>query len=254
MPFPTFTASTTAEQVVDALAEQIHGRNVLITGTSLNGIGFETARTIAKYANLVIITGYHSERLKLSEETIRNDVPGANVRPLILDLSSLAAVRKAAEEVNAYPEPIHVLIHNAAHGGGPFQTTVDGFEIQMATAHIGPFLLTKLIAPKLLASDDIARVVVVSSIAHSAGTGVNLEAVMKPKPEKYLNRSAYEEAKSANVLFAAELSRRSGGTIKAYSLHPGGISISFVPAVGGSYDYSCFYKHHAESGQQVRLN
>jgi short-subunit dehydrogenase involved in D-alanine esterification of teichoic acids len=35
---------------------------VLITGTSMNGIGFETARAIAKHANVVIITGYHEER------------------------------------------------------------------------------------------------------------------------------------------------------------------------------------------------
>jgi hypothetical protein len=47
-------------------------------------------------------------RLRLSEEAIKKDVPRANIRPLILDLSSLAAVRRAAAEVNAYSEPIHV--------------------------------------------------------------------------------------------------------------------------------------------------
>jgi NAD(P)-dependent dehydrogenase (short-subunit alcohol dehydrogenase family) len=100
---------------------------VLITGTSLNGIGFETARVLAKHANLVIITGHNSDRLKLSsnlrfngihevvnarlklaEETIKKELPSANIRPLILDLSSLSSVRKAAAEVNALPEPLHV--------------------------------------------------------------------------------------------------------------------------------------------------
>jgi hypothetical protein len=99
---------------------------VLITGTSLNGLGFENARVIAKYANLVIFTGYSPERycvpsllslpawlnfmcrLRLSKEAIRKDVPSANIRRLSLDLSSLAAVRTAAAEVNTYPEPIHV--------------------------------------------------------------------------------------------------------------------------------------------------
>jgi hypothetical protein len=47
-------------------------------------------------------------RLKLSEEAIKKDVPTANIRRLTLDLSSLAAVRKAAAEVNSYTEPIHV--------------------------------------------------------------------------------------------------------------------------------------------------
>jgi hypothetical protein len=103
---PTFGATTTAEEVADVFANEIKGKNglslssstsplvnltstVLITGTSLNGIGFETARVIAKYANLVIITGYNDERsedittgpfywtdqsvcsLKLSEDALR---------------------------------------------------------------------------------------------------------------------------------------------------------------------------------------
>ncbi|KAK7022339.1 short-chain dehydrogenase/reductase family protein [Favolaschia claudopus] len=226
MSLPTFTATTTADEVVDTFAAQVRGKNVLVTGTSLNGIGFETARSIAKYANLVIITGYNAERLKLSEDAIKKDVPGANIRPLVLDLCSLAAVRKAAAEVNSYPEPIHVLVHNAAHAGGAFQTTVDGFETQMSTAHIGPFLLTKLIAPKLLAtysSTYTPRVVMVSSDGHKHGSGVDLEAITHPKSEGHTTAGAYFQAKSANILFAIELSKRSEGKIKAYSLHPGAI-------------------------------
>ena len=49
-------------------------------------------------------------RLKLSEEAIKKETPSANIRRLVLDLSSLAAVRKAAAEVNAYPEPLHVRV------------------------------------------------------------------------------------------------------------------------------------------------
>ncbi|KAF7292064.1 Short-chain dehydrogenase/reductase family protein [Mycena indigotica] len=62
MTLPTFSASTTAEEAADALAESIRGKNVIVTGTSLNGIGFETARVISKYANLVVITGHSDER------------------------------------------------------------------------------------------------------------------------------------------------------------------------------------------------
>jgi NAD(P)-dependent dehydrogenase (short-subunit alcohol dehydrogenase family) len=92
----------------------------------LNGIGFETARVIARHVNLVIITGYNDERsttasvgglhqylsvefrLQFSEDAIKADVLNANIRRLSLNLSSLASVRKAAAEVNTYPEPIHV--------------------------------------------------------------------------------------------------------------------------------------------------
>ncbi|KAF7365744.1 Short-chain dehydrogenase/reductase family protein [Mycena venus] len=202
-----FSFHTTAEEVATEFAREISGKNVLVTGTSLNGIGFETARAIAKHANLVIITGYNEERLKLSGDAIKKDIPNANIRRLILDLSSLAAVRTAAAEVNRYPEPLHVLIHNAAATQGPLKVTVDNLESQMATAHIGPFLLTKLLTPKLLAS---------------ASTTYTPRVVLKrPDPAKYHHFEAYYQAKSANVLTAIELSKRSGGKINAYSLHPG---------------------------------
>jgi len=224
MSLPTFSFSTTADEVATVFADEIKGKNVLVTGTSPNGIGFETARVIAKHASLVIITGYNLERLKLSEDAIKRDVPSANIRPLVLDLSSLAAVRKAAAEINAYPEVLHVLIHNASAPFGPFKLTVDKLESQMATDHIGPFLLTKLIAPKLLAAATasyVPRVVFVSSNSHAFTSGINFDTMVHPDPASYQSFDAYFQAKSANVLMARELSRRSGGRIRAYSLHPG---------------------------------
>ncbi|KAJ7098895.1 hypothetical protein C8R44DRAFT_888741 [Mycena epipterygia] len=224
MTLPTFTFLTTADEVATTFAAEIQGKNVLITGTSINGIGFETARVIAKHANLVIITGYNSERLKLSEDAIKKDVPSANIRRLVFDLSSLVAVRKAAAEVNAYPEPIHVLINNAAASFGPFRLTADKLEHQTATGHIGPFLFTKLLAPKILAAGTasyVPRVVFVSSSGHAFGTGVNFTTLGHPDPEKYNNADAYFQVKSANILSAIELSKRSKGKINAYSLHPG---------------------------------
>ncbi|KAJ7183600.1 hypothetical protein C8R46DRAFT_517176 [Mycena filopes] len=221
---PKFAFATTAEEVATAFAQEIKGKNVLITGTSLNGIGFEAARVIAKHANLVVITGYNDQRLKLSEEAIKKEVPSANVRRLTLDLSSLAGVRKAAAEVNTYSEPIHVLIHNAAAAIGPLKVTVDGLESQMATDHVGPFLLTKLLAPKLLASATASytpRVVFVSSGAHAFGTGVDFDVLQKPNPATFNASVAYFQAKSANILTALGLSKRSKGAINAYSLHPG---------------------------------
>ncbi|KAJ7478297.1 hypothetical protein FB451DRAFT_1172632 [Mycena latifolia] len=249
MSMPTFSFSTTAEEVANALADEIQGKNVLITGTSMNGIGFEVARVLAKHANLVIITGYNAERyildilnplpeallsilfrLKLSAEAIMKEIPLAKIRTLSLDLSSLALVRHAAAEVNGYPEPLHaspfpfsflrnylnekmpqVLINNAAAMIGPLKLTVDKLESQMETDHIGPFLLTKLLAPKLLAD------------GHAFGTGVDFSTIGRPDRTRYTPFDGYFQAKSANALTAIELSKRSNGRINAYSLHPGRI-------------------------------
>ncbi|KAJ7908852.1 NAD-P-binding protein [Mycena leptocephala] len=223
---PAFSFNTTADEVATAFSEEIQGKNVLITGTSLNGIGFETARVIAKYANLVIITGYNDER-PLSEDALKKEVPAANIRRLTLDLASLAGVRKSAAEANTYSEPIHVLIHNAAAPLGPFKLTADGLESQWATNHVGPFLLTKLLTPKLLASASASytpRVVFVSSAAHAFSPGVNfarIERDVHPTAETYSSSGAYFETKCANILAAIELSKRSKGALNAYSLHPG---------------------------------
>ncbi|KAJ7669606.1 hypothetical protein B0H17DRAFT_1209674 [Mycena rosella] len=232
MSLPTFSFSTTADEVATAFAAEIHGKNVLVTGTSVSGIGFEVARVLAQHAGLVIITGYNLERLKLSEEAIKKAVPTANIRPLVLDLSSLSAVRKAAAEINEYPEALHVVVHNAAATSGPLRLTVDNLERQIATDHIGPFLLTKLIAPKILAAGTesyVPRVVYVSSSGHTYGTGVNFDTIGHPDPEKYRSSDGYAQAKSANCLMAIALSTRSKGKINAYSLHPG-LVLTNIPA------------------------
>ncbi|KAJ7779706.1 hypothetical protein B0H16DRAFT_1829966, partial [Mycena metata] len=152
-------------------------------------------------------------RLKRSQEAIEKDFPTANIRPLTLDLRSLTSVRKAAAEVSAYPEPLHVgvLIHNAATATAEHQLTEDKLESQMAVGKIGPFLLTKLLAPKLLAAATasyIPRVVYISSGGHAIGPGVNLNTVGEGDPEKYTTMGRYCEVKSANVLSAIELSKR----------------------------------------------
>ncbi|KAJ7854640.1 hypothetical protein B0H13DRAFT_2080935 [Mycena leptocephala] len=198
--YPAFSFNTTAEEVAAAFSEEIRGKNVLITGTSMNGIGFETARVMAKYANLVIITGYNAVRLKLSEEAIKKENPEANIRPLILDLGSLAAVRTTAVEVNSYAEPLHVLINNAAAAVRSSKLTEDGLEAQMATDHFGPFLFTKLLMPKLLAAATPSytpRVVNVSSMGHRLGNGVDFELLERPTATIELNAMrVYVQAKS----------------------------------------------------------
>ncbi|KAK7023104.1 hypothetical protein R3P38DRAFT_2957546 [Favolaschia claudopus] len=196
MPQSDFSFSTTAEEVAVAFADQIKGKNVLITGTSVGGIGFETARVVAlNSANTIIITGHNAERLKITEDAIKKEIPSANIHPLVLNLSSLDAVRKAAAEVIALPGPLHVLIHNAAAPVEAFKLTVDGLENQAATNHIGPFLLTKLLAPKLLAArtaDYTPRVVFVSAAGHAYCTdGVNFDTLGKPKSEGFDPMNAY---------------------------------------------------------------
>ncbi|KAJ7624843.1 hypothetical protein FB45DRAFT_1030964 [Roridomyces roridus] len=253
--YPTFTSTTTAEEVATVFADQIRGKNGKFFRQMMNvmnGLGFETARVIAQHANLLIITGYNAERraistilinsalmfnnsrLKLTEAALKKEVPSANVRPLTLDLAHLASARTAAAEVNAYSEPLHVLIHNAAAPIAPYKLTKDNFEMQMATDQIGPFLFTKLLAPKLLATFTASyspRVVFLASRMHAMAPLVEVSsgsAFGRPAEETYTLVAGYSWAKQANIFTAIEISKRSQGKIHAFSLDPGAIFTNLI--------------------------
>jgi retinol dehydrogenase-12 len=130
---------------------------------------------------------------------------------------------------------LDVLINNAGVMIPPFTLTKDGFELQIGTNHFGHFLLVELLTPLLTATakrTGDARIVAVSSRAHSRGTIDFDDINWSTRP--YSHFGAYAQSKLANVVHAAELSRRLAGTgVTAYSLHPGVVTTELtrhVPA------------------------
>ncbi|KAI8576445.1 hypothetical protein K450DRAFT_256779 [Umbelopsis ramanniana AG] len=220
-----FGYHTEAEEVATYFENEIKGKTVLITGCTFGGLGYETARVVSKHhAGLVIVAGRKQEALDDAIEKIKAETPSANLRSLLIDLASLESVRHAAAEVNAYSEPIDVLINNAAIMASPYYTTKDGFEAQFGTNHIGPFLFTNLILPKVLASKTGApRIVNISSMGH-VFSPIRFDDPFFDNGKAYQKWTAYGQTKTANMLFARELAKRykSQGLV-AFSLHPGGI-------------------------------
>jgi NAD(P)-dependent dehydrogenase (short-subunit alcohol dehydrogenase family) len=195
------------------------GRIALVTGAS-GGIGFETARALAEKGARVLLGCRNQEKGAAAMERIREVAPNANVELLPLDLADLESVRAAAGKIAANDEPFHLLINNAGVMAVPRQTTVDGFEMQFGTNHLGHFALTGLLLDRLNASAD-ARVVTVSSNGHRMGR----IAFDDLKGEKGYHRwLRYGQSKVANLLFTYELQRRlearSASTI-AVACHPG---------------------------------
>jgi NAD(P)-dependent dehydrogenase (short-subunit alcohol dehydrogenase family) len=225
-----FGFHTEADEVATYFENEIKGKNVLITGCTWGGLGAEAARVVAKHhAALVIVAGRKQESLDDTIQKITAETPSANLRPLLLDLASLESVRHAAAEVNAYPEPVDVLINNAAIMASPYHTTKDGFEAQFGTNHIGPFLFTNLILPKILASKTGSpRIVNVSS------TGYHFSPIRFDDPffqngKTYEKWFAYGQSKTANMLFARALSNRyKSKGLTAFSLHPGAIGTNLM--------------------------
>src|SRR4051794_18533441 len=108
----------------------LHGRTVVVTGAN-SGIGLVTARELARVGAHVVLAVRDDERGRVAAATI---VGSTEVRPL--DLADLSSVRRFAA---AWTGDLDVLINNAGVMAVPKRITVDGFELQLATNHLGHF-------------------------------------------------------------------------------------------------------------------
>ena len=208
----------------------LSGRTVVVTGAS-SGIGAVTARELARAGAKVVLA-------------VRDPAKGARVAATMtgdtevreLELESLASVRAFAAE---WTGDLDVLINNAGIMQVPQARTVDGFERQIGTNHLGPFALTNLLLPHIT-----DRVVTVSSNAHTRGRLDLDDLQWQHRP--YRSGQAYSDSKLANLLFTFELQRRlsaAGSGVRAMAVHPGmtrtnlfghatGIEATLIDSVG----------------------
>ena len=183
------------------------GRTVVVTGAN-SGLGEVTANELARVGAKVIVAVRNLDKGKAAAAGMTGDV---EVRKL--DLQDLSSIHEFASGV----EQLDVLINNAGIMAVPYAQTVDGFESQIGTNHLGHFALTNLLLPKI--SD---RVVSVSSMMHLIGWISLKDLNWKSRP--YLAWPAYGQSKLANLLFTNELQRRldaAGSSVTAVAAHPG---------------------------------
>ena len=197
------------------------GRTVVVTGTTVGGLGFVTALELARRGARVVLAGRSVARLEEAERAILEQVPDASLERLEVDLSDLGSVRRAAADAAALGA-LDALVNNAGVMGTAYTRTGDGLELQMATNHFGPFLLTGLLLPQLVASED-ARVVSVSSPMHRTARTAPLDDPRQQRG-RYSRWPVYGQTKLANLLFTFELDRRARRAelpVKALAAHPG---------------------------------
>lgn len=211
-----FNHETTTDQVIAGF--DLSGKTAVVTGASA-GLGIETARTLAGAGARVVMVARDMEKLARAVEGIREQVPGAQLETLQMDLAELASVRSAAAELLQRCEAIHLLINNAGIMACPLARTADGFEMQFGTNHLGHYLFTCLLAPALLAAAP-ARVINLSSAGHRFG-GVDFEDPNYQQRE-YEKWSAYGQSKTANALFSVGLNARLAESgVTSFAVHPG---------------------------------
>ena len=213
----------------------------LVTGAS-GGIGLATARELARRGMRVRIVGRSEDKLAAAVRAIG----GEDVVSFRADFSSLDEVRALAVRLLARGEPLHVLVNNAGVWHPDFQLSRDGYEDTFAVNHLAPFLLTRLLLPRMRETTGDRRIVHVSSRLHAqagqtasltgravhlanvlglrvAAHGARLDFDAIDRREGFRGIEAYARSKLAQVIFSRELARRET-SVTSNAVHPGSVS------------------------------
>lgn len=209
-------------------------KTILITGAT-DGIGRATALQLAGRGARVVVHGRDPDKVEQVMEAIRATHKDAlEPHAAVADLSSLDSVRELGRSVGESFPALDVLINNAGVFMNERILSADGFEMSWAVNHLAHFLLTHLLRKNLAAAEG-ARVVTVSSIAHTRGRihwdDLQLERHWETgrRPTPRAGYVAYAQSKLANVLFANALARRiEDEGITSNSLHPGVIGTKLL--------------------------
>lgn len=196
------------------------GKAIIVTG-STSGLGKEAVKTIAGKNAKVIMAVRNVDKGKEVVNDIKREFKHADIDVRKLDLANLSSIRAFANVMVENYDRLDILINNAGIMFPPYSKTVDGFENQFGTNHLGHFALTGLLMP-LLKKTEGSRIVVLSSLGHTMGKldfeDLNWEA------RKYDTQKAYGDSKLANLYFTYELARRlkrEGNHPRITAAHPG---------------------------------
>jgi NAD(P)-dependent dehydrogenase (short-subunit alcohol dehydrogenase family) len=194
------------------------GKTALVTGAN-SGIGYQAALELARYGAHVLLACRNAAKGQAALERLKREAPGAAAELVEVDMASLASIRSFATAFAGRGIPLDLLINNAGVMALPKrEVTVDGFERQFGTNHLGHFALTGLLLPQLLAAPEPR---VVTSLAHRKGR-IDFDNLQSERGYKPLG--AYGESKLANILFAKELDRRARAAhsrLISLAVHPG---------------------------------
>jgi len=222
-------ARPTALQIIkdEGLEGKLTGKVVFVTG-GLAGIGLETTRALHATGATIFVGVRNVKKGQEAVEEILSADPSnkAPIHIIEITLDHLASVRAAAAEFLKQSDKLNILILNAGVMSTPEGRTVDGFETQFATNHLGHFLLFQLLKPTLIASatpEFNSRVVSVTSMGHRFSP-IRFDDYNFDEKDSYHPFIAYGQSKTANIYLANYIDRHYGANgLHANSLHPGGI-------------------------------
>ena len=214
----TFGATSTTEDVLSEI--DLTGKRILVTGVSA-GLGVETARSLAAHGAELVGAARDLAKAEAATAQVRKDAAanGGSFELIEVDLASLRSSGTCTDSLFAKGQPFDVIIANAGVMATPFGHTVDGFETQFGTNHLGHFVLVNRIASLIRSG---GRLINLSSAGHRY-SNIDLQ---DPNFERtpYEPMAAYGRSKTANILFAVAFDKRHRRRgVRAAAVHPGGI-------------------------------
>ncbi|TLD21151.1 hypothetical protein PspLS_09294 [Pyricularia sp. CBS 133598] len=224
----TFGRETTAEEVVSALPSNVKGRTFLITGASADGLGAYMATSLAHASPeaLILIARSEAKVAPVIKEIASID-PSIRAIFVPVDLTDQERVRAAAVTIleDRQISKIDITINCAGiMYVEEFTTDAKGNELQFSANHIGHFLLTNLLMPKILAAGEGSRIVNITSHGHELSDVWWSDPTFN-KGKDYHGWSGYGQSKTANILFTVELARKlKDRGIVSLAVHPGVIA------------------------------
>jgi len=236
--------------------KRVDGQVAIITGAN-SGLGFESAKELVRRGAKVILACRDLTKAEKAADQIRKQIGSNKVIPKVLDVSSLVSVRKFCDEILNEETRLDILVNNAGIAGLRKTITEEGLEVQFATNHFGPFLLTNILLG-LMKKTGKARIVSVSSVAHTWTKDLDLENLNSEK--KWDPKLIYAKAKLCNILFMKELTRRLEEAnihgITANAVNPGGVRTAIFRHARKTFKYiimisQFFFKTPAEGAQTI---
>ncbi|CAL8097395.1 unnamed protein product [Calicophoron daubneyi] len=229
------------------ISKRLDGKVAIVTGAS-SGIGLLTTAELARRGAHVVMACRDMSRAEKSRALLvekygannthcmEMNVADKSVIPSLspisedqlhleyVDLASFQSIKNFSNAINEQYKKIDFLINNADLVSPKFQRTPEGHELTIGVNYLGPFLLTDLLLPLLIASGQ-GRIINLSSFVH------HYAGLQKPdlqcSPSTFSSISTYAQSKLAVVMYTKELSRRLAGTrVKAVSLNPGMVKTS----------------------------
>src|SRR5260370_23295936 len=213
-----FGATSTTDEVLSGV--NLQGKRILVIGVSA-GMGVETAGSLAAHGAYVVGAARDLRKAEAATAQVRKDAAdnGGRFELIELDVGNLKRVRACTDELVANGKPFDLVIANAGVMATPFGHTVDGFETQFGTNHLGHFVLVNRIASLLKSG---SRLINLASSGHRYSNADLDDPNFERTPyEPFL---AYGRSKTANIQFAVafdERHRQRG--VRAAAVHPGGI-------------------------------